>query len=119
VLNASLGRRSTTPDQALAIDSEWHALLLSAAPFQHLAETTDRLKRLLRRYEHAYMRRRTHVAKASEQHQAIVAELRHGRLSRASKLLEENWLIGIEPMRAWLDAQVVPVKEKTRRASRG
>lgn len=103
-VNTKLGRPSVRPAQALAIDAEWHALLLGDVPSRHLRETIGRLKRLLLRYENAYMKARRNVASAFAQHRGIVATLRRGRLAEAAERLEGNWLAGIGPMCEWLAA---------------
>jgi DNA-binding GntR family transcriptional regulator len=113
-INAALGKRSVDAEMALRLDAQWHALLLENVPFAHLAEMIARLKTLLRRYEVAYMRSRKHVAVASEQHRAIVAELRRGKVAGAAKRLEENWRIGIAPMGAWLASAPAPAKRARR-----
>jgi DNA-binding GntR family transcriptional regulator len=102
VVNGSLAKRSVLAAQALDLDARWHSLLLNDIPNRHLAETLVRFKTLLRRYEFAYMRNRAHVAQASEQHRAIVGELGRGRVASAARLLEQNWVAGIEPMCEWL-----------------
>jgi DNA-binding GntR family transcriptional regulator len=101
-LNARLERRGVGVDEALAIDSEWHTRLLSNVGSVHLIGTIARLKRLLRRYETAYMRGQGNVGTAAAQHRRLLAELRSNRVSRAAELLERNWLAGIGPMCEWL-----------------
>lgn len=101
-VNARLGAARTTLTQALALDDEWHSLLLARQPNGHLVDVTRRLKRLLRRYEYAYMLSGRRITLAQAQHDAIVDELTAGHLVAAGKLLEQNWLAGIGPMCDWL-----------------
>jgi DNA-binding GntR family transcriptional regulator len=104
-LNTRLARRAVSVDEALAIDSEWHQRLLADVGSVHLTESIARLKRLLRRYETAYMRSRGHPRLAAVQHRAILTALRAKKIRRAAVLLERNWLAGIGPMRQWLSAE--------------
>jgi DNA-binding GntR family transcriptional regulator len=101
-INGRLARKPFRVDATLETDEAFHTLLLQGTPSPHLLETTGRLKRLLRRYEHAYMHSAQNVVTAAAHHLDIIAALRAGKVRRAGKALEQNWLAGIAPMTEWL-----------------
>ena len=104
-MNTSL---ASTPKGAIWIDTDdrWHDLLVAGCPNQHLLRMIDNLRRLTRRYEFAFLASNRDSPKASTtQHAEILASLEVGDLDRASDLLADNMVIGVEPILEWLQEQ--------------
>lgn len=90
-------------DQIIALDDEFHLLLISACPNQILLDLIRDIIRRTRRYEVALMRDRANVAVATDNHRAILAALRRRDLEGAVTALRHNLQTGYEPIRAWLE----------------
>ncbi len=81
---------------AQAADARWHAELIAMADNQRLAATLVDLKRLVNRYEYAYMSDPDAVAISVGQHREITEALRVGDFDRAAEVLEQNWRHGMD-----------------------
>ena len=101
-LNARLARASNA-DAIIALDDEWHLLLVADCPNRVLLDLIRDFIRRTRRYELALMRERKNVAVATDQHDAIIAALRAGDPGRAVAALRQNLQSGFEPIRNWLE----------------
>ena len=100
-LNARIGA-ATDPDTIIALDDEWHLLLIDECPNKVLIELIQKFMRRTRRYELALMRERPQVDVATDTHSEIIAALRRGELDAAAKILKHNLETGGEPIRRWL-----------------
>ena len=89
-LNTQL-RAQGDPLERMRLDDQWHALLLSACPNRRLVELVAAQKRIVHRYEFAYMSAPDSLPASTDQHGAIVAALRDGDIDRAAQHLEANW----------------------------
>jgi DNA-binding GntR family transcriptional regulator len=92
----------TDPDTIIALDDEWHLLLIDECPNMVLIELIQRFMCRTRRYELALMRERHQVDVATDTHSEILAALRHGELETAATILKLNLETGGEPIRRWL-----------------
>lgn len=72
-------------------DDEWHASLLAACPNSRLLEMIGDTKRIVHRYEHAYLGDPQSVRESIDQHKRIAAALREKDLPTATRELESNW----------------------------
>jgi DNA-binding GntR family transcriptional regulator len=92
-------------ETAIALDDEWHLALIAACPNRVLVEMIEGLMRRTRRYELALLRERRNLARATADHDAILAALRGGDLEAACAALEANMRSGREPVLSWLKAR--------------
>jgi DNA-binding GntR family transcriptional regulator len=97
-------RMAAAPDarRAQALDDRWHARLVKECGNERLLRTLSSLKRVVRRYELAWMADNAHVETSTEQHHAIVDALGHDDVDRAAELLDLNWRYTMAEMLAWL-----------------
>ena len=100
-LNARIGAASD-PDSIIALDDEWHLLLIDHCPNKVLIDLIEKFMPRTRRYELALMRERQQVAVATDTHQEIIAALRSRDLLGAAAILKHNLETGGEPIRRWL-----------------
>ncbi len=100
-LNARL-RTAPPADTAIALDDEWHLLLIDACPNRVLIDMIKDIIRRTRRYELALMREGRHVAAATAEHEAVMDALAEGELDTACALLRKNLTTGFAPIAAWL-----------------
>jgi DNA-binding GntR family transcriptional regulator len=102
-LNARLAKTADAW-RALGLDRQWHAELLSGCPNRRLLQNLDTLKAQAFRYEYAYFRDSGRIVTSSDQHEAILASVRAGKLDGALARLEGNWRVSLEFLRPWLAA---------------
>jgi DNA-binding GntR family transcriptional regulator len=88
--------------RAQALDDRWHARLVKECGNERLLRTLASLKRVVRRYELAWMADNAHVETSTEQHHAIVRTLLADDVDRAAELLDLNWRYTMAEMLAWL-----------------
>lgn len=93
---------SKSPREIVELDESWHILLISNCPNQRLLKMIKTLHRQSQRYEYAYMAMKKTVEKSSNQHENILLQLQNGELQKATELLAENNLVGMETMVEWL-----------------
>lgn len=90
------------------LDDRWHERLVSGCGNDRLLRTLDGLKRVVRRYELAWLGERDRVDLSTAQHHAIVAALRAGDLDDATALIELNWRATMSGLLAWLERREEP-----------
>jgi DNA-binding GntR family transcriptional regulator len=90
-INEALGAEAGDPMAAATRDWEFHDELVSHCGNEPLLSTLRPLKRMLLRYEFAYMSTERFVATAVESHAAIVDALEAGDSERAAQLVESNF----------------------------
>ena len=100
-LNARLAAAHGT-EAAIALDDEWHLLLVDACPNRVLIDLIRQFIRQTRRYEIALMREGRHVAAASACHDEILGHLERGDLEAACERLRLNLTTGFAPIAEWL-----------------
>ncbi|MDF5751079.1 GntR family transcriptional regulator [Spongiactinospora sp. TRM90649] len=72
-------------------DDEWHASLLEVCPNGRLIDMINDTKRVVHRYEHAYLGDRESVQESLHQHTRIAEALAARDLAAAARELESNW----------------------------
>ena len=92
----------TTPQEIIALDDEWHLLLVSGCPNQLLLDLIRDFIGRTRRYEIALMRERENVTRAAHEHDRIIRALRNGDLGAAVDGLRRNLESGFQPILDWL-----------------
>ncbi|WUH99912.1 GntR family transcriptional regulator [Spirillospora sp. NBC_00431] len=75
----------------LQADDEWHAALLAACPNRRLLDMIGDTKRIVHRYEFAYLGNALSVRESVDQHKRIAAALGEQDLETACDVLESNW----------------------------
>ncbi|MGH1517840.1 GntR family transcriptional regulator [Chryseobacterium sp. JK1] len=93
---------SKSPREIVELDESWHILLISNCPNQRLLKMIKTLHRQSQRYEYAYMAMNKTVEKSSNQHANILHQLQKGQLQKATELLSENNLVGMDALINWL-----------------
>jgi DNA-binding GntR family transcriptional regulator len=100
------------PETCLALDAEFHEVLVGGCGNELLLTTLADLKQLMQRYEHAYMQetaahpdgKRTMESSVIE-HRAILDALSRGDRDAAGSALELNWQNGMNRLLELLDAE--------------
>lgn len=80
----------------LEADDEWHAGLLAACPNQRLLDMIGDTKRVVHRYEYAYLGNALSVQESVDQHKRIATALRDQDLETACDVLESNWTTSMD-----------------------
>lgn len=93
---------SKSPREVVELDETWHLLLISNSTNNRLLKMIKTLHRQSQRYEYAYMAMNKTVEKSSNQHENIILQLQNGQLQKATELLAENNLVGMETMVNWI-----------------
>ncbi|HEX8392910.1 MAG TPA: FCD domain-containing protein, partial [Longimicrobium sp.] len=91
------------PERRIDLDVEWHRTLLETSDNDYLKTTIESLKRVVRRYEYAYMLNAGFIPVSTRTHEQIVGLIRTGSVDTAAELLEVNWRFGMESLMEWLD----------------
>lgn len=97
--NAQLTARTDDPVARMRLDDSWHAYLLAGCANRRLLDLIAAQKRIVHRYEFAYMSEPDAAEASSAQHLAIVAALRRRDVAEAARHLEANWRSTVEAMR--------------------
>lgn len=84
------------PQEALALDTQWHELLTSQSQNRRLHATIAALRLAVRRYEIAYMSDTRLIPESVSQHNAIINALKEHDTEAAVQALEHNWRFGME-----------------------
>jgi DNA-binding GntR family transcriptional regulator len=100
-LNDRIGH-ARDADAIIALDDDWHRLLIAGCPNRVLLELIDQFIRRTRRYEIALMREGRNVAAATANHDDIMAALEAGDLTAGCAALRKNLQTGFDPIAAWL-----------------
>lgn len=95
-------KRAADPWLAQGLDDRWHRLLAEGCGNTRLLDLLAGLKRVVHRYEYAYMTNEQTVPISATEHDDILLLLIAGDLGRATKALRGNWYRGIELLTNWL-----------------
>ena len=90
-LGRALKLEGSDPLRRIEIDSAWHETVLEDSGNQQLMRILSDLKRILLRYEYAFMRDDALVTESVAEHDAIAAALEQGDRARAVRLLGSHW----------------------------
>jgi DNA-binding GntR family transcriptional regulator len=90
-LGLSLKQEGSDPLRRIELDSSWHEALIEDNGNQHLMRILADLKRILFRYEYAFMQDDGLVAESVAEHDAITATLKSGDRRKAVRLLRAHW----------------------------
>jgi DNA-binding GntR family transcriptional regulator len=92
------------PERRIDLDARWHRTLLETCGNEYLLATIDAMKRVIRRYEYAYMLNAGFIPVSTRTHDQIVTHVGAGEIDEAVPLLETNWRFSMENLLAWLRA---------------
>ena len=90
-LGAALKEEGGDPLRRIEIDSAWHEAIVEGSGNQQLTRVLAELKRLLSRYEYAFMDNEGLVSESIREHEAIAEALARGDKACASSLLSAHW----------------------------
>jgi DNA-binding GntR family transcriptional regulator len=90
-LGFSLKLEGSDPLRRIELDSSWHEALIEDNGNRHLMRVLFDLKRLLLRYEYAFMRDDALVSESVEEHNAILSSMERGDRREAVRLLGAHW----------------------------
>jgi DNA-binding GntR family transcriptional regulator len=82
----------------VALDEQFHRILLDGCPNRRLLTLVETLRRGLRRYLHHYLQHGGRVSLSTLQHTRIIDALRKSDRGAVRQLLERKWRRGIEEM---------------------
>ena len=88
--------------RVIELDETWHQVLLDGCPNRRLLDLIAALRRVPRRYLHAYLREAGRLGLSTLHHTKLLAALRSGDRPTAAGLLERRWRRGIEEMETWI-----------------
>lgn len=91
LLSEAMQQEGSDALRRIELDEAWHKALVAESGNQHLARILDDLKRILFRYEYAFMQVSQWVTASTEEHRAIVASLERGKRREAVRLLDTHW----------------------------
>ena len=103
-LNSSFETQAES-SRVLALDNEFHDLLISACQNRLLVRIVHGLKYQISRIELLYMRNLDHVGSSAQQHGEIVDALACGDTGLAASCVEDHWLAGMHRVLEQLDWQ--------------
>jgi DNA-binding GntR family transcriptional regulator len=87
----ALKEGGSDPLRRIELDSVWHETLIEDSGNMHLLRILSDLKRILCRYEYAFMQDDALVAESAAEHDAIAAALEAGDKKGAVRLLRSHW----------------------------
>lgn len=88
--------KARDPQQALALDTQWHEHLMSQSQNRRLLHTLSALRLTIRRYETVYMADTRLIPESVSQHNAIINGLREHKIEDAVKGIEDNWRFAMQ-----------------------
>jgi DNA-binding GntR family transcriptional regulator len=113
-LNEEILEHQDDPDRCLELDARFHALLVANCANPRLLDLLAAQKRVMQRYEHAYMSRTARddhaprtMASSVEEHRVILAALDRGDVDAAAAAIEVNWDKGMRRLLEILGASTV------------
>ncbi len=90
-LSEAMRQKGSDPLRRIERDEAWHRTLIAESGNQHLFRILDDLKRILFRYEFAFMQVTPWVKESLSEHRAIATHLDRGKRREAIRLLEAHW----------------------------
>ncbi|MEL7187287.1 MAG: GntR family transcriptional regulator [Pseudomonadota bacterium] len=110
-LNEKL-RDARSTQSRIAIDDEWHLLLVKNCGNEVLLDLIRQFINRTRCYEVAYLRSADNVSTAYAEHLVVTNALQNGDLAGASAGLRQNLTSGVKPILEWLDTLEAKDAEK-------
>jgi len=96
----SYAREIENPKRLVELDNRWHRTLVNSCSNERVLEILNGLKRQAQRYEFAFFNNGNRNESSLEEHAAVIAELKAGKLHAAGRLLEAHWLGSMPSLKA-------------------
>jgi len=90
-LGRALIKERDNPLRRIELDSGWHELVLETTANAHLKRILTDLKRIMFRYEYAFMEQDDLVSLSAAEHDGILSALAEGDREKAVTLLGAHW----------------------------
>jgi len=94
-INGAMEASKEDPVACQQLDDEFHCILLSTCQNRRLLDLIASLKRIVHRFEYAYMRDTGSVIISVREHAEIISAVESGAYDLAARLLRDNWLRGM------------------------
>jgi DNA-binding GntR family transcriptional regulator len=103
-MNGRMTAPGADPGRLIELDNEFHSRLLAGCANRRLVSIVADLKKIVRRYEYAYMSNRSFIGESVGDHTRLIDLLRAGDLPAVQGVLEEHWNRSLRAMTAnWGD----------------
>jgi len=103
VIDRELAQTRGDADRSVALDEEWHRVLLEGCPNQRLQGMISTLWQVARRYMRGYLRDAGRVTLSTQHHSTIIEALRRNDRETARLRFAHHWQRGIEELGAWIE----------------
>jgi DNA-binding GntR family transcriptional regulator len=90
-ISQTMAKEVDRPLRRIELDDQWHRALISDNGNQHLTRILEELKRVILRYEYAFMQVSEWVTVSLGEHDTIIASLQDGDRHQAAKVLGDHW----------------------------
>ncbi len=97
-LNERFGKAKSNSFGAQAADMQFHKTLVSQCPNKYLLQLIDKSRRIVNRYESAFMLNAALVRESVKHHEAIIKALKQRDVTTAKEKLIFNWSSGLKNM---------------------
>lgn len=101
-IDRELAQTRGDADRVVALEEEWHRVLLSACPNSRLRGMISMLWQVPRRYMRAYLRDSGRLSLSTQHHARIIDALRVKNLELAASRLSHYWERGAEELGTWM-----------------
>jgi DNA-binding GntR family transcriptional regulator len=91
-------KKNLSPLDYLALDEQWHDLLLMGCSNHKLLEILKQLKNTMKRYELAYVHSSDSIEDSLESHHVILQILKTGNQQQAADVLQQHWNLSIKAL---------------------
>ena len=102
-IDRALSSTRSDVDRVVALEEEWHRVLLQHCPNRRLRDMIDSLWQASRRYMRAYLRDAGRVSLSTQHHARIIEALRRNDRECAAERLSRHWDRGIEELGSWME----------------
>ncbi len=97
-INQSLENSADKVEKRIALDEQWHEVLLSGYENPRLKNAIAELKAVVRRYEFGYMRNAVRVSHSVRDHQRLLKRIEEEGNRAAIPELEKHWRYSMESL---------------------
>jgi DNA-binding GntR family transcriptional regulator len=102
-VDRELARTRSDVDRVVALEEEWHRVLLLGCPNRRLRDMISTLWQVPRRYMRAYLREAGRVSLSTQHHTRIIEALRRNDREAAVSRFSHHWERGIEELGSWME----------------
>jgi DNA-binding GntR family transcriptional regulator len=102
-LNEQMALPGVDPGRLIELDNKFHSRLLAGCTNRRLLSIVANLKKIIRRYEHAYMSYESLIGDSVGDHSRLIDLLRAGDLRAVRGALENHWIRSLRAVEAHWD----------------